>query len=637
MNSVKKTMILAVAVLATALHAPAADSGVRTPMLVQHKGWIYRLHHYEKQPSANDGNATGEQYKHTVEFVYYLLEGDTVIGGRSYMKMYIYDSKMNNKTYFASYREGDGKVYVYDEEKKEDKLQIDFTMSYEGRIKSVDVRTDELDGGGVSFRRYIYENAIDADGNAIDLPIGVEGVGFYGKGLVHYLFEPPRENDHTDYEEFYLMVDENHLMVPNGAMCTAKKVVLNSDQKAMVTANNEFAVNLLRTADSGQNIILSPLSITNVLGMLNNGAAGKTQQQINSVLGTGELGKDAINDFCHKMMTEGATVDEQTKVSIANTIFMNNPYELKADFKNTVENYYEALAQSRDFHDGQTMNVINQWASEHTNGMIPKVIDGMSFNPNAVSYLLNAIYFKGTWANKFDPRNTQYESFNKGAQMPIMHQSGSFDYKENDLYQAVKLPYSNNGYMMTVFLPREGKTIGDVLANFTAKDCLFTGGGGYIVDLKMPRFETNSKTDLVPLMKELGITSAFDADEAEFPDMCYTSESLFIDILLQVADIKVNEEGTEAAAVTIAGMVTSGMPREVAFHATRPFFYTISEVSTGAIFFIGQFTGQGTTAKIVTPAKTEMCSKGIFNLMGQRMDVMPTRGMFISNGRKVIR
>lgn len=375
-----------------------------------------------------------------------------------------------------------------------------------------------------------------------------------------------------------------------------KYISLTRAQMDLVNENNNFAFNLFRQVTSDKSEIVSPISITYALGMLNNGAVGETQKEINKVLGFGTAGADSINAFCRKMLTEAPTLDKLTKVMIANTIYMNKDFELKSDFINKAKTYYEAEPETRDFHDGKTMDVINQWASDHTEKMIEKVLDEESFNPDAVSYLLNAIYFKGAWAEKFDKNNTKDETF-KGysaeKQVPMMHQEHEFNYSETDNCQALCLPYGNLAYRMTILLPKEGKTINDVLKNLTAGTWeRYQIMGRAIVDLKLPRFESTTDVGLNDIMSALGMPRAFDPNLADFSNFC--NVPTFISMMKQVAKIKLNEEGTEAAAVTVIGMEPTAMPSEpqhVQFFANRPFLYVISEYSTGAIFFIGQYMG----------------------------------------------
>ena len=309
-------------------------------------------------------------------------------------------------------------------------------------------------------------------------------------------------------------------------------------------------------------------------------------------------------------------------------------YQLKEPFVEKAQQYYDATPESRDFYDDATRNAINQWGSDHTHGMIKEVLSQQEFElgRDYVSYLMNALYFKGKWASPFDKTHTKEEPFNGGANVPMMQQGGEFEYTENDLYQAIKLPYGNGAYLMTVFLPRQGKTVGDVLNKLDGKSWQFRSGT-WDVHLKLPRIETSTSVDLKPVMSALGMPTAF-TDEAEFPDFCnYPTR---IGLMKQVAKIKLDEEGTEAAAITIIGVETSGMPRMAEFHATRPFLYIISEQSTDAIFFIGQYTSDGTTGVKSGEVKSgEVNSGKLYNLNGQRLQAPPAKGLYIRDGRKV--
>lgn len=373
-------------------------------------------------------------------------------------------------------------------------------------------------------------------------------------------------------------------------------IILNSAQTEMVNESNDFAFNLFRQVSSEKSEIVSPISITYALGMLNNGAAGETQAQINKVLGFSTTDADGINEFCKKMLAEAPKLDKQTKVMIANNIYFNSDkgYELKPDFVSKAKLYYEADVENRSFTDGQTMNAINQWANDHTEKMINKVLDESSFDPDAVSYLLNAIYFKGSWSEKFETSATTDETFHgytAEKTVPMMYQNNTFKYTETDDCQALRLSYGNKAYSMTILLPKEGKNIGDVLTTLTAKTWnTYQMMDDAIVDVKLPRFESKSDIRLNKIMATLGMPNAFNANLAEFPNFC-SADDTYIGLMKQVAKINLNEEGTEAAAVTVIGLKNEAATAPIFFNATRPFLYVISEQSTGAIFFIGQYMG----------------------------------------------
>ena len=416
-----------------------------------------------------------------------------------------------------------------------------------------------------------------------------------------------------------------------------KSIELTDSERQLVESNNNFAFNLFRKARGEENSIMSPLSITYALGMMNNGAAGQTQQEINQVLGFGNAGADAINQFCRKLLTEAPTLDENTATEIANTVFVNSGegYELQQGFIDKANEFYDAQPQALNFHEiVNSLNIINGWANDHTHGMIPEVLDAGTFDENAVSYLMNAIYFKGKWACPFEKMFTRDESFNGGQTVPMMRQINFFDYTENDLYQAVRLPYGNGAYWMTVFLPRDGNTIDDVLSEKNGENWESDQFVSYYaVDLKLPRINVSTKLPLKEIMSELGMPTAF-SGYAEFPYFC--NSAMYISSLFQKAVINLDEEGTEASAVTVGTTTGASMPQVVTFYANRPFFYTISEQSTGAIFFIGQYMGLGTASPIsLTPALSQK-EGAIFDLQGRRIDnsKLP-RGIYIENGKKI--
>ena len=388
-------------------------------------------------------------------------------------------------------------------------------------------------------------------------------------------------------------------------------IQLTAEQKVFANDNNQFTLNFLKTVNevdqSGKGFIYSPLSITYVLGMVNDAATGDTEKELEQTLGFHKGGIKVVNEYCKKLIEGLPKVDNKVTLDIANAIFLNKDYALKQQFQQDMQDYYDAKAEALDFSSPQTLEHINGWCNDKTKGMIPKILDEV--NPYMVSYLLNAIYFKADWASKFDPKNTKEETFTteKGSTtLPMMHQNVLISYLKTNTYSAVILPYGNSLWNMTVMLPEEGATTDDIIKEVAQSSVLnnrgWCGTGsdvfqGYEVDLKLPRFETASDTDelgLVELMKKMGIKQAFDSDFAEIPNMC-EDRNLYISMMRQKAKIKVNEEGAEAAAITVAGMYTNAVgPQEypkATFHANRPFVYAISEASSGVILFVGKFTG----------------------------------------------
>lgn len=646
----KKILLMTLSIL-LAVTAGAEDGGSKTTtlpvpqrkMLVQGKTWAYVYHHYEDEPQPNG-------YNETTWLVFYTLKGDTIIDGRNYMKLYRYDERNYSRKYCGAYREDDmGRVYAYnrygDEKDEKEKKVIDFGLDYGDDPElalyyapdSIAVETIKVNGQ--SYRRYRYQH-ISADGSTGEYPeAAVEGVGFRGKGLAHYVFEPI-PTCICDYETL-VYVDGDGIMFDDTSFDAPQQIELTATERQLIAGNNDFAFRLFRQGRDEASCIMSPLSITYALGMMNNGAAGQTQQEINQVLGFGEAGADGINQFCRKMLTNAPTLDKETKAEIANTIYVNSgkDYQLQQGFVDKANTYYEAQPEARNFYDGVTRSVINQWANDHTHGMIPAVFPTEEdFNPDAVSYLLNAIYFKGVWASKFDKANTRDESFKGGAKVPMMKQESEFYYAENELYQALQLPYGNGAYQMTLFLPREGKTIADVLATMDGSNWQVKNGGYALVNLKLPRFKTDTDLQLVPIMQELGMPTAFTGD-AEFPN--FGNRPVLISNMFQKAVIELDEEGTKAAAVTVievADAVGPEPPVVKNFHANRPFFYIISEQSTGIIFFMGQYAGEGTRSGLgITRLTRTTDSPAVYDLQGRRVDkAQMKKGLYIVGGKKVV-
>ena len=391
-------------------------------------------------------------------------------------------------------------------------------------------------------------------------------------------------------------------------------IKLTPEQKVFANDNNGFILNFLKTVNdidqNGKSFIYSPLSIIYVLSMVNDAATGETEKELEQTLGFHEGGIQAVNEYCKKLIEGLPKADNSVMLNIANAIFVNKEYTLKSQFQQDMQTYYDAKAEVLDFSSPQTLDHINGWCKEKTNDMIPTILDNV--DPDMMSYLLNAIYFKAGWTSKFDQKNTKEEDFttkNGKTNLPLMHQNVLINYLKNNTYAAIEMPYGNGMWKLTVMLPEEGKTTDDIISLLSQRG-LYTKTSSdskgemltpYEVDLKLPRFETSSDTNeldikdgLVGLMQKMGIKLAFNSDFAEIPNMC--EYPVFISMMRQKAKIKVNEEGSEAAAVTVGGMKENAMmPIEypkATFHANHPFVYVISEVSSGVILFVGKFTGE---------------------------------------------
>ncbi len=378
-----------------------------------------------------------------------------------------------------------------------------------------------------------------------------------------------------------------------------KRLELTTKSAEFVRQGNDFAFHFIDRVNDATpgDYIISPLSMQFLLGMILNGAQGQTADEICSVLGYGADEVDAVNEYCQSMLQQLPNMDKKTKLAIANALVVNQKYTLLDSYKATVGKYYDAEVANMDFDDNAgTTKKINKWCSDNTNGLVPEIIKNV--NPNMLAYLLNAMYFKSEWQQKFPKGSTSSETFTAEdgtkTNVPMMKIEKSFTYQDNDVLRAVRLLYGNGVYSMMVILPAEGKTLADVTGYLNGKewDAFVSSLVSCDVDLWLPQFETKFRIKLNDILCAMGMPTAFDNNLADFTSM--SSPSPYLSFVQQDAIIKVDEEGTEAAAVSIAGMkATSAGPGDhIVFHADHPFLYLITESSTGAILFAGKYSGK---------------------------------------------
>ncbi len=388
---------------------------------------------------------------------------------------------------------------------------------------------------------------------------------------------------------------------PEGGKNPFTPISLTTKQTGYVQAGTAFAWKFIDQVDEHarkekeKEWFVSPLSLQIALGMLLNGAQNETAAEICRTLGYDEGETAEINAWCKLMLEQLPKVDKKTDLALADAIFYNKKLTLKGPFRNDVTSWYDAQLEALDFSKTKaSADVINKWCDKQTKGMIPHVLDEVS--PTALAYLVNALYFKSEWAEKFPKGNTQNETFTDEAgqksQVKMMKLADKeFSYGETDLYQIVNLPYGNGNFAMTVFLPKSGHTVSELTAEM-AKGALPRFFGSAEVDLWLPRFETKYHIQLNGILCQLGMPSAFNPGKADF--LAMSDQASYVDFVQQDAIVKVDEEGTEAAAVTVIGVeyAAVGPTRKAVFHADHPFLYLITETSTGAVLFAGKYGGQ---------------------------------------------
>lgn len=372
----------------------------------------------------------------------------------------------------------------------------------------------------------------------------------------------------------------------------------------MKSANNTFAFNLLAQClaqSAGENVFISPFSVAIALSMAHNGALGATAASFAKALALpGGVTLDQVNEANKQLITALETADPDVQLAIANALWARKGVNFRAPFINANTDNYDATMTALDFRDeAGCLEVINNWCSEKTRGKITKILN--KIDPNAILYLMNAIYFFGPWQEPFEEMMTDEETFTCGdgttKQHPLMWNNSEFPYFEGAGFQAVSLPYGNGRLSMKVFLPDEGVDFGEFQKTLTA-----TNWGDWLTNfrskkgvVRLPKFKLEYEITLNTALKALGMDIAF-SDAADFGAVADLNvngvpvDGFHISEVKHKTFVQVNEEGTEAAAVTSVGMAfCTSISVEQPFHfkADRPFVFTIVDDETGTVLFIG--------------------------------------------------
>lgn len=373
------------------------------------------------------------------------------------------------------------------------------------------------------------------------------------------------------------------------------KVSLTPHQKSLVLANNAFGFDMFRAINksesSDKNVFISPLSISLALAMTSNGANGDTKTEMLNTLRFPELSADEINGYFQNLTSALIDLDPTVKLGIANSIWYREGFSVLPDFLSINKSYYNAEVQALDFSDPSAINTINGWVATKTNDRIKKVID--EIGSDVVMYLINAIYFKGQWTYDFDKKLTAEGIFhNTGAgqsTVPFMHQEAGFNYYSNDSLQLLEMPYGQGNFSMVVLLPEPGHSVSALAEGLTPEiwDALLADTAKINVHVAIPRFKFEYEKILNDDLKGLGMVKAFGA--ADFSNIS-PSVDLKISMVKHNSFVEVNEEGTEAAAVTVVEIIEYLSPGPLTFTVDRPFLFAIRETTTNTILFIGKVT-----------------------------------------------
>ncbi|MGA3265419.1 MAG: serpin family protein [Verrucomicrobiota bacterium] len=374
----------------------------------------------------------------------------------------------------------------------------------------------------------------------------------------------------------------------------------DTDLSKLAAANNDFAFNLLKqlTAEqAGATVFISPYSAATALQMAGNGAGGQTRTEMLHVLGLSDLPTDALNAASKAAADLLDSNDTNLVLTTANALWYRQGVAIKPGFTNANQKFFAATIRALDFRNAPAAEAeINQWASDKTHGRITGIANGMIDPVYTDLVLANAIYFKGKWEDPFDANLTKDRPFHPATgspkDHPMMEMSKSFMYRKGTGYQAVRLPYMGEDLAMYVFLPDPGSSPekllqimnGDRWRRVTVPG--FSDRPGRVV---LPKFRLEYAAELNQPLTALGMKAAFNQDKADFSGIF--SDQHHISEVTQMAFAEVNEEGTEAAAVTAIGVLSEGPepppPPPFEMIVDRPFLFAIVDARSEIILFMG--------------------------------------------------
>jgi len=363
----------------------------------------------------------------------------------------------------------------------------------------------------------------------------------------------------------------------------------DSDMSRLIAANNDLGFRLLSQLveqDSGKNVLLSSFSVAVALAMTYNGAEGKTKQAMANALGLTGLSLQEVNEANATFMSMQDSLDPMVQLSIANSIWARTGIEPASDFIQRIRDYYAGEVATVDFSDPGAADIINKWVAGKTHDKIRKLVTP-DIVSSAILILINAIYFRGMWTSQFEEEKTEERAFTllDGSRklLPMMSQSGHYDYYENKSFQAVSLPYGERRISMYVFLPRPTVSISEFQKTLTIDNWQQWMSRFHEVegDVVLPRFKVEYGADLLPNLVALGGEALAGVD---FLGM--GAGPVVISKVIHKTFIEVNEEGTEAAAATAVVMLLS-LASRFSMIVDRPFLCAIRDNETGTLLFMG--------------------------------------------------
>lgn len=373
-------------------------------------------------------------------------------------------------------------------------------------------------------------------------------------------------------------------------------IELTVAQQELVESDNTFGFDIFRLVmqenSDVENVMISPLSISYALSMTLNGANGATRDSMMKALRYYNIDIEDINNSYKDLTDKLMEVDERVLMEIANSVWVEERLRVKQSFMDALEEYFSAEAYDFSVSDPDIVDIINEWIEDHTHGKIKDMVEP-PLPQDIAMLLINAIYFNGKWKYEFDEDNTSdmpfYPEGGSQVDVPMMNQEITVKINAPDKFILLELPYGQGNYVMDVMLPDEGYSTSDIIPLLNSDDWNTWLEGMYDkdVDLYMPRFKYEFKTELKNVLSAMGMGLAFEPFAADFSNI--SEQSLFISKVLHQTFIETNEEGTEAAAATVVMMELTSMPSgPIEIRLDKPFIYIIRETSTNSIVFMGK-------------------------------------------------
>lgn len=362
------------------------------------------------------------------------------------------------------------------------------------------------------------------------------------------------------------------------------------DIDALVDGNNRFTLELYRQLGGTNNLFCSPYSVSSVMAMVYSGARGKTAEQMEE---TFHFPGQTMTPFSFQQLTAiQAEIQQKGNVELAsaNSLWPQQEFDLNPDYLALTREFYQGHIETLDYQTQAELarQTINQWTEEQTNHKIQDLIQKGALGALTRLVLVNAIYFKGNWAQQFAEKATHESPFTlhdgTTVTVPMMMQTGSFKHASSDHVQVLELPYEGDDLSMLIFLPNDPDGLPALEEQLSPEWIDTLDLFPRELNIQLPRFKLETSYQLGPILSRMGIPLAF-SDRADFSGMT-AAERLLISQVIHKGFIEVNEEGTEAAAATATIVRTTSMPS--LFHVHHPFLFLIRENNTGSILFIGR-------------------------------------------------